>query len=54
MTVLSRLQSQATSAVAADDGALAEVTRELRAEAQAQAAAAREIEKLLGPEVKTT
>jgi hypothetical protein len=48
MTVLSRLQSQATSAVAAEDGALAEVTRELRTEAEAQAAAAREIAQLLG------
>ena len=48
MTVLGRLQSQATSAVAAEDGTLAEVTRELRAEAEAQAAAAREIAQLLG------
>jgi hypothetical protein len=48
MTVLGRLQSQATSAVAAEDGTLAEVTRELRAEAEAQAAAAREIGQLLG------
>ncbi len=47
MTVLSKLQSQATSAVAAEDGTLAEVTRELRAEAEAQAAAAAEIEQLL-------
>ena len=47
-TVLGRLQSQATSAVAAEDGTLAEVTRELRAEAEAQAAAAREIALLLG------
>ena len=54
MTVLGKLQSQATSAVTAEEGTLAEVTRELRAEAEAQAAAAREIEKLLGPEVKTT
>jgi hypothetical protein len=48
MTVLGRLQSQTTSAVAAEDGPLAEVTRELRAEAEAQAAAAREIARLLG------
>jgi hypothetical protein len=48
MTVLGRLQSQATSAVTAEDGTLAEVTRELRAEAEAQAAAAREIAQLLG------
>jgi hypothetical protein len=48
MTVLGRLQSQATSAVTAEDGTLAEVTRELRAEAEAQAAAAREIAELLG------
>jgi hypothetical protein len=48
MTVLSRLQSQATSAVAAEDGALAEVTHELHTEAEAQAAAAREIAQLLG------
>jgi hypothetical protein len=48
MTVLGRLQSQATSAVAAEDGTLAEVTRELRAQAEAQAAAAREIALLLG------
>ena len=47
MTVLSKLQSQATSAVAAEDGSLAEVTRELRAEAEAQAEAAEEIEQLL-------
>jgi len=47
-TVLGRLQSQTTSAVAAEDGTLAEVTRELRAEAEAQAAAAREIAILLG------
>jgi protein kinase-like protein len=53
MTVLGRLQSQATSAVAAEDGTLAEVTRELRAEAEAQAAAAREIAQLLGDDVKT-
>jgi beta-glucosidase-like glycosyl hydrolase len=49
MTVLGRLQSQATSTVTAEDGTLAEVTRELRAEAEAQAAAAREIAQLLGP-----
>jgi hypothetical protein len=48
MTVLGRLQSQATSAVTAEDGTLAEVTRDLRAEAEAQAAAAREIATLLG------
>jgi hypothetical protein len=48
MTVLGRLQSQATSAVTAEDGTLAEVTRDLRAEAEAQAAAAREIAALLG------
>jgi hypothetical protein len=48
MAVLGRLQSQATSAVAAEDGTLAEVTRELRADAEAQAAAAREIAQLLG------
>ena len=53
MTVLGRLQSQATSAVAAEDGTLAEVTRELRAEAEAQAAAAREIGQLLGDDLKT-
>jgi hypothetical protein len=47
MTVLGRLQSQATSAVTAEDGSLAEVTRELRAEAEAQAAAGREIEEML-------
>jgi hypothetical protein len=54
MTVLGRLQSQATSAVAAEDGTLAEVTRELRAEAEAQAAAAREIAQLLGDDMKKT
>ncbi len=48
MTVLGRLQSQTTAAVAAEDGTLAEVTRELRADAEAQAAAAREIALLLG------
>jgi hypothetical protein len=48
MTVLGRLQSQATSAVTAGDGTRAEVTRDLRAEAEAQAAAAREIAALLG------
>lgn len=48
MTVLGRLQSQTTAAVAAEDGTLAEVTRELRADAAAQAAAAREIALLLG------
>jgi hypothetical protein len=48
MTVLGRLQSQATAAVSYEDAALAEVTRELRTEAEAQAAAAREIAELLG------
>jgi Protein kinase domain len=47
MTVLARLQSQATSAVTEEDGTLAEVARELRAEAEARAAAAREIAELL-------
>jgi hypothetical protein len=45
--VLGKLQSQATSGVAAEDGTLAEVTSELRKEAEAQAAAAREIEEML-------
>ncbi|HEU5041282.1 MAG TPA: serine/threonine-protein kinase, partial [Gemmatimonadales bacterium] len=49
MAVLGRLQSQATWAVAEEDGTLAEVTRELRSEAAAQAAAAEEIARLLGP-----
>ena len=49
MAVLGRLQSQATFAVTAEDGALAEVTRELGAEALGQAAAAREIAELLSP-----
>ena len=49
MAVLGRLQSQATFSVSAEDAALAEVTRELGAEASAQAAAAREIEQLLSP-----
>jgi predicted Ser/Thr protein kinase len=48
MAVLGRLQSQATSALSAEDGPLAEVTRELRADTEAQAAAAREIAQLLG------
>jgi hypothetical protein len=48
MAVLGRLQSQATSALSAEDGPLAEVPRELRADAEAQAAAAREIAQLLG------
>ena len=47
MAVLGRLQSQATFAVTAEDASLAEVTRELGAEATAQAAAAREITQLL-------
>ena len=47
MAVLGRLQSQATFELADDDGALAEVTRELRGEADAQAAAAREVAELL-------
>ena len=47
MAVLSRLQSQATFAVTAEDASLAEVTRELGAEAAAQAEAAREIARLL-------
>jgi hypothetical protein len=48
MTVLGRLQSQATEPQTGEDSALAEVTRELRLEAEAQAAAAREISELLG------
>ncbi|HEX6104836.1 MAG TPA: serine/threonine-protein kinase [Gemmatimonadales bacterium] len=48
MAVVGRLQSQATFATAAADGELAEAARELRAEAEAQAAAAREIDLLLG------
>jgi len=48
MAVLGRLQSQASSALSSEDGPLAEVTRELRADAEAQAAAAREIAQLLG------
>lgn len=49
MAVLGRLQGQATFAIAAGDGALAEASRELRGEAEAQAAAARELELLLAP-----
>jgi hypothetical protein len=48
MAVLGRLQSQATAGLSAEDGPLAEVTRELRADAEAQAVAAREIAQLLG------
>ena len=48
MAVLGRLQSQTTASIAAEDGPLAEVTRELRADAEAQTAAAREIAQLLG------
>lgn len=48
IAVLARLQSQAAAAVAAEDGALAAAAGELRSEAQAQAAAAREIAQLLG------
>ncbi len=51
MTVLGRLQGQATAAAAAEDGTLAEAARELRAEAEAQAAATREIDLLLGAAV---
>jgi hypothetical protein len=51
MAVLGRLQSQATAAILAEDASLAEVTRELRAEAEARAAAAREIAQLLGEAV---
>jgi hypothetical protein len=47
MTVLGRLQSQAGEIAADEDASLAEVTRELRAEAEAQAAASREIAELL-------
>jgi hypothetical protein len=49
MAVLGRLQSQATWAASEEEGTLAEVTRELQAEAAAQAAAAAEIARLLGP-----
>ena len=48
MAVLGRLQSQATLQLSAEDSPIADVTRELRAEAEAQAAAAREIAQLLG------
>jgi hypothetical protein len=48
MAVLGRLQSQTTAALSAEDGPLAEVARHLRADAEAQAAAAREIAQLLG------
>ncbi|MEZ0333672.1 MAG: serine/threonine-protein kinase [Gemmatimonadales bacterium] len=47
MTVLGRLQSQATADLADEDATLAEMTRELRLEADAQAAASREIAELL-------
>ncbi len=47
MTVLGRLQSQSTADLADEDATLAEVTRELRLEADAQAAASREITELL-------
>jgi hypothetical protein len=47
MTVLGRLQSQSTADLAHEDATLAEMTRELRREADAQAAAAREIAELL-------
>ena len=47
MTVLGRLQSQTTADLADEDATLAEVTRELRLEADAQAAASREITELL-------
>jgi hypothetical protein len=51
MAVLGRLQGQTTAAVPAEDGSLADATRELRLEAEAQAAAAREIAQLLGETV---
>ena len=47
MTVLGRLQSQTTADLADEDATLAELTRELRLEADAQAAASREITELL-------
>jgi hypothetical protein len=47
MTVLGRLQSQTTADLTDEDATLAEITRELRLEADAQAAAAREITELL-------
>jgi tRNA A-37 threonylcarbamoyl transferase component Bud32 len=47
MTVLGRLQSQSTAGLADEDATLAEMTRELRREAGAQATAAREIAELL-------
>jgi hypothetical protein len=47
MTVLRRLSSQATERTAGEDSSLAEITRELRCEADAQVAAAHEIEALL-------
>jgi hypothetical protein len=47
MTVLGRLQSQATAAFADQGAVLAEITRDLQAEAEAQAAAAKEIAALL-------
>jgi hypothetical protein len=47
MTVLGRLQGQTTADLADEDATLAELTRELRLEADAQAAASREITELL-------
>ncbi len=47
MTVLGRLQSQATVDTAEEDSTLAAVTRDLKSEAEAQSAAAKEIADLL-------
>jgi hypothetical protein len=48
MSALTRLRTQHAELAGESDPALADLTRELKAEAEAQAAAAREIEALLG------
>jgi predicted Ser/Thr protein kinase len=48
MTVVGRLQGQQAALAAESDDTLAEVTKELKAEAEAQAAAAKEIKELIG------
>jgi hypothetical protein len=48
MTAVSRLRAQQAELSDAGDSTLGEVTRELQSEADAQAAAAREIAALLG------